>query len=140
MSQENVDLVQSLFGAWERGDFTSVEWAHPEIEFVTVDGPAPGSRTGLAGMAESTRDWLNAWEDLRFNADEYRELDHERVLVLTHYSGRSKTSGLELEQVRTKGAGLFHVRAGKVTKVVFCWDRDRALADFGLSSQPGRRA
>jgi ketosteroid isomerase-like protein len=67
----------------------------------------------------------------------YRELDGERVLVLTHYSGRGKTSGLELGQVRSKGATLFHVRGGKVTRIVHYWDRERALADLGLAREAG---
>ena len=46
-------------------------------------------------MAEAFRDWLSAWEELRVEAEEFRELDDERVLVLSHFSGRGKTSGLE---------------------------------------------
>ncbi len=92
----NVELVRAIYAAWESGDFSHVEWAHPEIEFVIVDGPSPGSWTGLAGMAEGFRDWLSAWEDLRVEADQYRELDDERVLVLVRNIGRGKTSGLEL--------------------------------------------
>jgi ketosteroid isomerase-like protein len=132
MSRENVDLVRSIYAAWERGDFSSTEWAHPEIEFVTADGPAPGT-WGLAGIAEGWRDVLGAWEEFRVAADEYRELDSERVLVLHHLSARGKTSGLELEQMQTTGANLFHVRGGKVTRNVFYFDCERALADVGLS-------
>jgi ketosteroid isomerase-like protein len=132
MSQENVEVVRSIFGAWERGDYTSAEWAHPEIGLVIVDGPTPGSWTGVAAMAEAWRETLSAFEELRPEADEYRALDDERVLVLMHFSGRGKTSGLEVGDIHMKGANLFHVRGGKVSKLVLYWDRERAFADFGL--------
>jgi hypothetical protein len=59
----NLDLVRSIYADWERGDYGSVEWAHPESETVMADGPAPGSWTGLAGMAVALRDVTSAWED-----------------------------------------------------------------------------
>jgi ketosteroid isomerase-like protein len=76
---------------------------------------------------------LSAWQGFRQEADEYRELDGDRVLVLAHWSGRGKTSGLELGHMRANGAGLFYIRGGKVTRLVFYWDREHALADLGLS-------
>ena len=108
----NVELVRSLYAAWERGDRSSIEWAHPEIEFVIADGPAPGSWRGLAGMKKGLRDLLNGFEDWRPQADAYGQLDGERVLVLDHSSGRGKTSGLDIGQMRTEGAVLFHLRQG----------------------------
>jgi hypothetical protein len=108
--------VRSIYVNWERGDWSSVEWAHPEIEFVIPDGAARGSWTGLAGMAEGWRGWLSAWKDYGVAVDEFRELDEERVLVLVHQHGRGKTSGLEIGQMSAKGASLFHIRNGKVTK------------------------
>ena len=50
-------------------------------------------------------------------------------------TGRGKTSGLAVEQVRAKGAHLLHVRGSKVVRLVFYWDRERALADLGLAGE-----
>ena len=133
MSQEKVEIVRSIYAPWARGDFSSAEWAHPEIEFTIADLPAPVSRTGVAGMAEAYRGWLSAWEEFRVDPEECRELDDERVLVMSHFSGRGKTSGVEVEQMGTKGAELFHVRERKVTRLVIWGEREHAFADLGLS-------
>jgi ketosteroid isomerase-like protein len=133
MSRENLQIVREICAAWARGDFSSADWAHPEIEYVVADGPAPGSWTGLAGMAEAWGDILRSWEELRQEAEEYRELEGERVLVLAQITGRGKTSGLDLEEVRASAANLFHLRDGKVTRLVAYLDREHALEAVGLS-------
>jgi ketosteroid isomerase-like protein len=135
MASANLELVRSVCSAWGRGDYSSTEWADPDIEFVFADGPAPGSWTGLAGMEEGWRAWLSAWEDFRQEVEEYRELDGERVLVLFRFSGSGKTSGLKLEQMGAKAAGLFHVRGSKVNRFVGYLDREPALADLGLEPE-----
>jgi len=132
---QNLELVRSIFAAWGRGDFESVEWADPEIEFVIADGPAPGSWKGLSGMMEGWRDFLSAWEGWRGEAEEYRDVDGERVLVLIVGSGRGKASGLAAEQIRARGVNLFYLRKGKVAKLVVYFNRDRALADLGLAPE-----
>jgi hypothetical protein len=97
-----------------------------------------GSMKGMAAMAGRWRSWLSAWEEWRVEAEEYVELDHERVLVPFHFDARGKTSGLELGGVmRVEGASLFHLRGGKVTRLVQYRNRDRALADLGLAPDAG---
>jgi ketosteroid isomerase-like protein len=137
VASANLELVRSICAAWERGDYGSAEWAHPEVESVIADGPAPGTWRGLAGMAEGFRDFLSAWDEVHHEVDEYRELDGERVLVLTRFSARGKTSRVELGQVRTNAAVLFHVSSGKVTRLVLYLDREHALADVGLAPEAG---
>ena len=129
---ENLDLVRSIYADWERGDFSATDWADPEIEWVMTGGPAPGSSTGLAGMAEGWRNFLSAWDWYRVEVDEYRELDDRRILVLIRCSASGKASGLEIGQVRTESATLFHIRDGKVVKLFVYMDREQALADLGL--------
>jgi ketosteroid isomerase-like protein len=135
MGSANLQLVRSLYAAWQRGDFSSVEWAHPEIEYVVADGIAPSDWRGLSGMADGFREFLSAWDDFRLEVEQYRELDDGRVLVFIHHIGRGKTSGLELAQVPGKRAHLFDIRDGKVTRLVVYYDRERALADLGLATE-----
>ncbi len=131
MSSAHLELVRSIFSAWERGDYSSVAWAHPEIEFVIADGPTAGRWTGLTGMEEGFRDFLSAWEEHRAGAEEIREVDDQRVLVLVRVVARGKASGLELGQMRAKGASIFHFREDEVARLVCYFDRRRALADIG---------
>jgi ketosteroid isomerase-like protein len=129
---ENLDLVRSIFAAWGRGDFRSAEWAHPKIEVVVADGPEQGRWTGHDGMAEGWRGFLGAWGEYRAEADDYVELDGERVLVLMQHGGHGKASGLGDEQLKTEGANVLHIRDGKVVRLVLYWHRDSALDDLGL--------
>jgi ketosteroid isomerase-like protein len=135
LTSRNLELVRSICVAWEHGDFSSLDWAHPEIEYVVVDGPEPGTWTGLSEMVEAHRDWMTAWDGFRVEAEEYRALDGERVLVLLRRTGRGKTSGLEIDQMRTQGASVFHVRDGKVTRLVFLVDRSRGLDDLDVDQK-----
>src|SRR5436190_9843913 len=134
---ENLDLVRSIYAPMERGDFVS--WvertADPEIEWVIADGLEPSSQKGVSAYLGWARDFLSAWEGFRIEVNGYRELDDERVLVLTHSSGgRGKTSGLELGQHGGSGAQIVHIRTGKVMRVVTYFNRDGALADLGLKA------
>ena len=85
-----------------------------------------------AGIAEGTRDWISAWQTARMEAEEYRELDDERILVLIQFSGRGRTSGLDLGLLEARGALLFHLGNGSVTRFVHYLSRQQAFADLGL--------
>jgi ketosteroid isomerase-like protein len=127
----NLDLVRSLYADWERGDyFSRGDWAHPEIEFLIIGGPEPGNWTGLSGMARGFRAWLDAWVDLQTKVKEFRSLSDERVLVFGYMSGRGKTSGVE---VKMGFVNVLDIRDGKVVRLCLYGDRDRALADLGVT-------
>ena len=74
----------------------------------------------------------SAWEWAHAKAEESRALDDERVLVLFSVKGRGKTSGLELGELRARGACVFYVRGDQVTRLLVYNVADCALADLGL--------
>ena len=131
----NLDIVKSISAAWQRGDYSSVEWADANIEFVVPDGPEPGRWNGSADLGPILLEFQGAWEEYHSEPEEYRELDGEAVLVLTYAVGRGKASGAEMRERR---ANLFRLRGGKVTRLVAYWSRERALADLGLAPEPSR--
>jgi ketosteroid isomerase-like protein len=130
---DNLDLVRSIYANWERGDWSSVDWAHPEIEFVQVDGPDPSRAKGVAEMASAWRTRIGHVADVGVEVEEYRELDATRVLVLVRNKGVFEASGVDVEKLGGASiAAVFAVTDGKVTCLSLYWDRDRAVADLGL--------
>jgi ketosteroid isomerase-like protein len=130
---ESLDLVRSIFADWERGDFSRADWADPGIEFTITDGPDPSVSRGLAGMAKALRPRLSAFTDFRVEADEYRVIDDESVLVLNQaVGGRGKASGHQLPGIAMPGADLFYIEDGKVTRLIMYFARDHVFADLGL--------
>ncbi|HEX3511427.1 MAG TPA: nuclear transport factor 2 family protein [Solirubrobacteraceae bacterium] len=130
----NLDLVRSIYSAWERGDFSASDWAAPGIEHADADGPLAGGTGSLDRLGRGVREFLSEWEDFRIHAEDFREIDGHRILVLDKRSGLSRTTGLQLRTVRTEGARVFHLSDGKVTRIVVYFDRHRAFADLGVAS------
>lgn len=135
----NLNLVRSIVEAWERGDFSSVDWADPNIEFEGTAADLSTRVVGVAAMAEAWGQFLGAWRDFRLaEVDEYRELDHERVLVLHSFRGHGKVSGVQVGQTHPRGAMIFYVRDDSVRRLrLFSYERDRELADLGLAAEGG---
>ena len=84
------------------------------------------------GLAEGASTWINAWEGFRIEVEDFRELEDQRILVLSKGSGRGRASGLELGELTRSAADLLHIHDGKVTRFAVYFDRDHALADLGL--------
>ena len=115
MSQENVEIVQSTFDAWERGDTDSI-LAVCDENIVVSQPPefsgVPPRQYGHAGVLEAFALWPEYWDD--FRVEVLRKFDFgDHVVVTTEQSGRSKDSGIE---VATQFTFLFTLRDGKVTE------------------------
>jgi ketosteroid isomerase-like protein len=128
---ENLDLVRSIYADWHRGDFTRDDWADPAIELIRPESLDGGALKGRDASSGGWREWLDAWEEFRAEAHDYRVLDGERVLVFGRMRGIGRLSGTSTD---TETVNLFHIRDRKVVRLVLYSNRDRAFADLGLTS------
>jgi ketosteroid isomerase-like protein len=124
---ENVEIVREAVGAFNRGDLDAwwEYWAE-DIDYRAVEG-APddhGPIQGKEAMREYVQDWLDTFDDFRYEPVEIIDAGKDMVIVLVRISGRAKLSGVETE---LNFAALFTSRDGKIVRGREYWTRDEAL-------------
>lgn len=148
MSRENIEIVKSVHPP-SGTDLTlmfadaprTVELLepisghfNPDFEFAGGDtnrGPGLSTRgTGMAGLAEMWREWMEPWDTYSTEVKGVTETDDDRVLVLIRDRGRLRGSEAEVEQL---GASVWSLRDGKITRVEFHSNRESARRAAGLS-------
>ncbi len=127
----DLDLVHSIYAQWERGDWSRSDWADAQIEFAIADGPDQRTIRGVEAMAQAWGEFLTAWSDYAITGEEFRELGGGSVLVLLHAVGRGKTSGIGITD-SDRGANIFTIRGGAVTRLAIYFDHRNALSELGL--------
>jgi hypothetical protein len=98
MSQENVERIRSAFENFlaDRSDF-GTELLAPKVEWDATDaGILDISRVyhGPSGVAEFWREWLGAWDMVRFEYELIGTGDH--VLALIDQRMRGRSTGIEV--------------------------------------------
>jgi ketosteroid isomerase-like protein len=126
MSDANVEVVKAIFRAWERGDFSSVEWADPEIEFSIPGGHV---HRGLDSMGRAWAEWLDAFDEFSVAAQGFHDAG-DKVVVDQIFRGKGKGSGIPIDEL--PGAAVFTLRDGKVTRFEGHITLEAALASAGL--------
>src|ERR671937_2914220 len=97
MAPEHVAMVQRVYERWARGDFS----ADPELmapDFVwhqRTGAVEPGSHRG-GGVGRAIGRIFDVYADFRIEAEEYVDAG-EKVVVVARSSGRSRSSGMQLE-------------------------------------------
>ena len=128
MSEENVEIVRALFAAWSNGDYSDVNWADAEIEFV-IDGPEDSRSKGIEAMGAAWRDFLAGWSEFRGVPEKVIGIG-EQVLVINEFAGRGRRSGVPIRGMH--GAALFTFELGKVVRLQLFSDREKGLEAAGL--------
>lgn len=120
-----------MWGRWQDGDFATAEFFDPDVVFVRVGGDGAGTTGvwhGVDEMWNAIIEWLGAWEDVRFDAGRYFDLD-ERVLVLATQSSRGRRSGVRFER---EIGHLFTIHNRKIVRWENFWEPGEAFAAAGV--------
>jgi ketosteroid isomerase-like protein len=130
MSKQNVDVVRSLIEAWNRRE-PGVEayHEHAEWDFTRSSFDVQHRWRGVEGMLEVFGQVLAAWEDLRFEPEDFVDAG-DQVVVFARHHGRRRDSGLEVSDAATYVCAL---REGKIERFTLYRDRTEALEAVGLT-------
>ena len=134
MSQENVALVQRSLAAWQRDDFDSwlatldlaMEW-HTVFERL-VEG-IESFYQGHDGMRRMWKVYRTEFKALEVEAQEFRDLRDEHVVLLSHFRWRGPASGIVIESPLGQ---VFTIRDGKIVRSMDYLSHADALKAVGL--------
>ena len=131
MSEENVEIVRTLFAAFADRDFGAAEGildpsltVRPGI----VGGPEGVIYRGPEGMRQFWADVDAAWEEFRITIEELQELD-EGILALGRTFARGRGSGITLD---ARAAWIVGLREGRILEFQSFSSREEALEAAGL--------
>jgi ketosteroid isomerase-like protein len=147
MSSENVELARRIAARMAPDEFVAAfndeetvratnSALEPLVEAnVVIEMVGPeylGQRLtyeGVDGYIEAWQEWLTPYESYRAETEEYIDAG-DKVVMLVRQLGQTKTGGVPIE---AESAVVFSFRAGKLSRLEFYLDRDRAMKAAGLS-------
>jgi ketosteroid isomerase-like protein len=130
MSQENVEIVRSLYDGWLRGDM-GLELLDPDISMVeSATLPGAASAFGIGAVRRYIESFSKHWDEIRFEPQEFIDAADDGVVVVARLVGKGKRSGIEVNRV---WAYVWTVRGSKVKSMVGYANRAEALKAVGLA-------
>ena len=137
MSQENVEIVRTLFAALQSVNVGNVERRldevreifDPEVEWVAAPHSllASGEYRGYDGVSRFWTQFLSAWDEYGVQVDELIDAG-DQVVAVMRLSGR--TNQLEVDEARSS---VLTLRDGRIVRVEPFASKDEALEAAGLS-------
>jgi uncharacterized protein len=128
--RSNVEALKEIYARWSEGEYDFV----PEIYADDFEWGWSADFPGLAGVYRDTetpnrrlRAWLSPWERWICDVEDYVERG-DWVIVLTHYRGRGKGSGVDVDVL---GAHVWRMRDGQAVRLEVFADRQAALDSVG---------
>ncbi len=129
MSQENVELVRSIYAAWLRGD-PALDRLDPDIEMVeSIAVPGAVDVVGIDAVERYIASFAKYWDQISIEPQELID-GGDRVVVIARLTGRGKSSGVAVER---DWAYVWTIRDGKALRMQAYSERREALVAAGLT-------
>ena len=138
MSEENVELIQRAYVAFNSGDVEgALALFDPEVEVHLAKdaGTVMGldfdeAYRGIEGFLTFMGQMSEAFEDMRWEPEGYMDAGDDVVVVFIRMTGKGRRSGVEVDQPM---AHLCTMRDGRLVRHETFWERGQALEAAGLS-------
>ena len=130
VAQQNLEIVRSVYDRWRTGDFLSGAdiFDSALVYVIRPEFPDAGTYAGLEQVASFIQSWLEPWERVTIEAEEFREAG-DSVLVAVHQVGVGRGSGVPGDM---RFFQIWTFRAGRVIRLDAIRDRRDALEAVGL--------
>lgn len=129
MAQDNVDVIQSAWDAFGRGDIDAVlEVIEPSAEtHVPQTLPWGGTYTGPEGFRDFLGKLGESFDQFSATPEKVLGADDDHVVVLAKISGRTKAGN----QLEGRNIWIYQLRGGKVASAESFGDTAQALEALG---------
>jgi ketosteroid isomerase-like protein len=135
MSKENVGVVQAAADAFARDGVDGwLEYFTDDVDYRAAEGAIDdrGPIHGKDALRAYAEDWLEMFDDVRFEPVEVIDAGDDTVITVLRVSGRPKGTSAEAELVLSF-ASLSTIRDGKIARSREYWTREEALKAAGIS-------
>jgi len=120
-------LIRRWFWAFENDASAFEAVLHPDIEWFPIDENY-GRLQGIEAALRNRSEWLDAWEEHRFDVEEVAA-EGDSIVLTIHITARGKTSGAEAD---LRFYAHLKLRDDKVVYIYDYEHRAEALAAAGL--------
>ena len=133
MSQQNVEIVRRSVDVFAAGDLDRYcsEFFDPDVEWCTAaEDPDAATHQGREAFRRYIERWIESFDGLSADAEEYLDAGDDRVFVWFRWTGRGRESGVHADWHL---AIVYTMRDGRVVRGDEYFDRTEALETVGLS-------
>jgi ketosteroid isomerase-like protein len=129
MPEANVEIVRRGFEHFIATGEPLWETLDEDIAIRDHDIPDSDDYQGYAGLAQWREDWSAAWDDWRWEPEEFIDVG-DRVVAVLRVHAKGRGSGVDVERV---DGAVWTLRNGKAVRLDYYGSKAEALKAVGLA-------